>query len=69
MYARHTMQNFPQQLQTQLSQKPKDVSGFFIAFLKCTSSLEHFEKEDEPYTWSIPEIIDSTVALPKRVLK
>ena len=39
------MQNFPQQLQMQLSRKPKGFYGFFIAFLKRASSLEHFEKK------------------------
>ena len=52
------MQNFRQQLQTQLSQKRIAFSRFFIAFLKCTSSLEHFEKKDEPSSLSVPEIID-----------
>ena len=41
------MQNFPQQLQTPISQKQKMFSGFFIAYLECASNLEHFEKKDE----------------------
>ena len=41
------MQNFPQQLQTPISQKQKIFSGFFIAYLECASNLEHFEKKDE----------------------
>ena len=53
------MQNFPQQLQTQLSQKRKGFSGFFIAFMKCAGSLEHFGKKDEPPSLSILEINDS----------
>ena len=53
------MQNFPQQIQTQLSQKRKAFSGFSIAFLKFTSSLAHFEKKDKPSSLSIPEILDS----------
>ena len=60
MYSRSTMQNSPQKFETQLSQKRKAFSGIFIAFLKLTSSLENFEKEDEPSSLSIPEIIDST---------
>ena len=56
------MQNFPQELQAQLYQKRKDFSGFFIAFLKCTSSLEHFEKKGEPASLSISEIIDSELS-------
>ena len=54
------MKNFPQELQAQLSQKRKSFSGVFVAFLKCTSSLEHFEKKNEPSSLGIPEIIDST---------
>ena len=53
------MWNFPQQIQTQLSQKPKAFPGFFIAFFKCTSSLKNLEKIDEPSSLSILEIIDS----------
>ena len=53
------MQNFLQQFQTVLSQKGKTFSGFFIAFPKCASNLEHFEKKDECPNLNIPEIIDS----------
>ena len=53
------MRNFPQQLQTQISQKPKVFSEFFIAYLECASNLEHFEKKDEHPSQVISEIIDS----------
>ena len=53
------MQNFPQQLQTPISQKQKMFSGFFIAYLECASNLEHFEKKDEHPTPVISEIVDS----------
>ena len=53
------MQNFPQQFQTPLSHKPKTSSGFFIAFLKCTLNLEHFQKKDEYPSLIISEIIDA----------
>ena len=53
------MQNFPQQLQTPISQKQKIFSGFFIAYLGCESNLEHFEKKDEHPSPVISEIIDS----------
>ena len=53
------MQNFKQQTQTEISQKRKSFSGFLIALLKCTSSLEHFETKDERPSLSILEIIDS----------
>ena len=53
------MQNFPQQLQTPISQKQKTFSGFFIAYLECASNLEHFEKKDEHPSLVICEIIGS----------
>ena len=53
------MQNFPQQLQTAISQKHKMFSGFFIAYLDCASNLEHFEKKDEHPGLVISEIVDS----------
>ena len=52
------MQNFPQQLQTPISQKQKIFSGFFIAYLECASYLEDFEKKDEHPSLVISEIID-----------
>ena len=59
MYIRCNMQNFPQQLQTPISQKQNIYSGFFIAYLKCASNLEHFEKKDEHPSPVFSEIIDS----------
>ena len=53
------MQNLQQQFQTALSQKQKIFSGFFIAFLKCTWNLEHFQKKDEYPSLIISEIIDA----------
>ena len=53
------MKNLPEELQTQLTQKLKAFSTFFIAFLKCKSSLEHFQKKDEPSSLSIQKMIDS----------
>ena len=58
-YIRRNMHNFPQQLQTPISQKQKIFSGFFIAYLECASNLEHFEKKDEHPTRVISENIDS----------
>ena len=60
-YIRCNMQNFPQQLQTPISQKQKTFSRFFIAFLECASNLEHFEKKDEHLSLIITEIIDSEI--------
>ena len=53
------MQNFPQQLQTPISQKQKIFSRLFIAYLECALNLEHFEKKDEHPIPVISEIIDS----------
>ena len=53
------MQNFPQQLQTPISQKQKISSGFFIAYLECASNLENFQQKDEHFSLVISEIIDS----------
>ena len=53
------MQNFPQQLQTPISQKQKIFCGFFIAYPEYASNLEHFEKKDEHPSQVISEIIDS----------
>ena len=53
------MQNFPQQLQTPISQKQKIFSGFFIEYLECALNLEHFGKEDEHPSPVISKIIDS----------
>ena len=53
------MQNFPQQLQTPISQKQKIFSGLFIEYLECASNLQHFEKKDEHPSLVISEIIYS----------
>ena len=58
-YSGGNMQNFSQQFQTPLSQKPKTFSGFFIAFLKCAWNLEHFRKKDEYPSLIISEIYDA----------
>ena len=53
------MHNLQQQFQTALSQKQKILSGFFIAYLKCTWNLENFPKKDEYPSLIISEIIDA----------
>ena len=53
------MQNCPEQFQTPLSQKQKNFSGFFIAFLKYAWNLEHFQKKDDYPSLIISEIIDA----------
>ena len=44
-YSRRNMMNLQQQLQTALSQKQKNFSANFIAFIKPTLNLEHFDKK------------------------
>ena len=58
-YIRCNIQNFPQQLQTPISQKQKIFSRFILAYLECASNLEDFEKKDEHPSLVISEIIDS----------
>ena len=53
---RQKLESLPQQVQTQISLKPKTFSGFFIASLKSTLNLEYFEKKDESHSLSITEI-------------
>ena len=53
------MLNFTQQLEALLSQKQRTFSGFFLAFLKCASNLEHFAKKYEYPRLVITRIIDS----------
>ena len=55
------MLNFTQQLEAPLSQKQKTFSGLFLAFLKCSLNLEHFEKKDEYPSLVISRIIDSEI--------
>ena len=55
-YFRQNLENLPQQVQTQISLKPKTFAGFFIASLKSTLNLEYFEKKDESDSLSITEI-------------
>ena len=58
-YSGSNMQNLPQQFQTPLSQNQKTFSKFFIAFLKCAWSLEHFQEKHEYPSLIISEIIDA----------
>ena len=57
-YSRGNKENLQLPIQRQLSEKLKTFSQFFIAFLKCTLNLEHFDK-NEPHSSSISEVIDS----------
>ena len=58
-YSGRNMQTLTQQVQTPLSLKQKNFSGFLIAFLKSTWNGEHFEKKRESSSLIISEIIDS----------
>ena len=58
-YSCHKMHNFLQQIQTVRYQKRKISPGFFVAFLKCSWNLEHFEKKRECPSLIISEIIVS----------
>ena len=58
-YSGINMKNLREQFQTPLSQKQKNFSAFFIAFLKCAWNLEHFQKKDEYPSLIISKIIDA----------
>ena len=51
--------NLTQQIRTQLSQKQKAFSEFFVEFPKSTLNFEHFQKKDDPHSWFISEITHS----------
>ena len=53
------MLNFTQKLEAPLPQKQETFSGLFLAFMKCASNLEHFEKKDEYSSQVISKVIDS----------
>ena len=42
--------NLTQPIPTQLSQKPKAISEFFLAFSKCALTFEHFQTKDDPHS-------------------
>ena len=48
--------NLTQPFRTQLSQKQKAFSEFFVEFSKSTLNFEHFQKKDDPHSWFISEI-------------
>ena len=58
-YSPHNRDNFLQQIQMPLSQKPIIFSHRFIAFVKSASNFEYFEKKDESHSLCHSEIIDS----------
>ena len=58
-YSGRNMQNLLQKFQTPISQKQKNFSGFFIAFLECAWNLEHYQKKDDYHSLIISEIINA----------
>ena len=59
VYSRHNWENFPQHVQTRLSQKLETYSGIFMPFLKCTQTFAHFQKKDQVHSLNIFEVIES----------
>ena len=55
-YIRQNLEKLRQQVQTQISQKLKTISRFFIALMKSTLNLEYFEKKDQSHSLSITQI-------------
>ena len=51
--------NLKQHIRTELSQKQKAFSQFFLAFSKSTLNFEHFQKKDDPHSRFISEITHS----------
>ena len=51
--------NLTQPIRTQLSQKPKAFSEFFLAFSKSTLNFEHLQKKDDLHSRFISEITHS----------
>ena len=48
-------------IQMQLSQKRKNFSQYFVAFLKYSLSFKHFEKKDVPHSFCISKITESKI--------
>ena len=51
--------NLTQPIGTQLFQKQKDFSQFFLAFSKSTLNFEHLQKKDDLHSEFISEITHS----------
>ena len=58
-YALLKKDNLAIAIQMKLSQKVKNFSIFFAAFLKSRLNREYFEKKDDPHRFCISEITDS----------
>ena len=51
--------NLKQPIRTQLSQKQKAFSEFFLRFSKSTLTIEHLQKKDDLHSWNISYITHS----------
>ena len=51
-------ENLPQPGQMELSKKQKYFTDFFVKFIKPTSNLEYFKKNDEHNSFCISDIRD-----------
>ena len=58
MYYPDSREKFLQRVQTQLSLKPKIISGTFTGFPKSPWNFSHFEKKGQLHGWNILEVID-----------
>ena len=53
------MKNSEQQLKMPLAKFQNTFYEIFIAFLKSSLNLQHFERKDESSSWTIFDTIDS----------
>ena len=49
-YSLLNTEDLTQPILTQLSQKQKAFSEFFLAFSKSSLTFEHFQKKDDPHS-------------------
>ena len=49
-YSLLSRDNLTQPIRTQLSQKQKAFSQFFLTFSKSTLNFEHLQKKDDPHS-------------------
>ena len=58
-YSLPNRDNLTQPIRTQLSQKQKAFSQFFLAFSESTLNFEHLQKKDDLHSRFISEITNS----------
>ena len=59
MYSPHNWEKFPQQLQRQICQKGKIISGIFNSFFKDKWNFLFLEEKDQLHSLNIYEVINS----------